>query len=85
LRPDPDDINLVLDIFFSQTNLVLDMLTLFDKAFRLPRNVQKSSVLPIRCDEQSLAIAKSLLSCQFADFPFKYLGLPLSLNKLPKS
>jgi hypothetical protein len=74
LRPDPADIN-----------LVLDMLTLFGKASGLRTNVQKSSVLPIRCDEQSFATAKNLLPCQFADFPCKYLGLPLSLNKLPKS
>jgi hypothetical protein len=26
-----------------------------------------------------------LLLCQFVDFPSKYLGLPLSLGKLPKN
>jgi hypothetical protein len=34
---------------------------------------------------QILTAAKELLPCQFVDFPSKYLGLPLSLGKLPKN
>jgi hypothetical protein len=26
-----------------------------------------------------------MLSCEFIEFPCKYLGLPLSIKKLPKS
>jgi hypothetical protein len=74
LRPDPADISLVLDI-----------LNLFGKASGLQTNIQKSSVVPIRCDEQSLIAPKELLPCEFVDFPCKYLGLPLSIKKLPKS
>jgi hypothetical protein len=74
LKPDLTDINLVLDI-----------LRLFGKASGLQTNVQKSSVVPIRCDEQTLTSTKELLPCQFIDFPCKYLGLPLSINKLPTS
>jgi hypothetical protein len=74
LKPDPSDIN-----------LVLDTLRLFGKALGLQTNIQKSSVMPIRCDDQILGIAKELLPCDFADFPCKYLGLPLSLKKLTKT
>jgi hypothetical protein len=74
LKLDPADINLVLDI-----------LRLFNKASGLQINVQKSSVVPIHSDEQTLTTAKELLPCQFVDFPCKYLGLPLSINKLPTS
>jgi hypothetical protein len=74
LKPDPADINLVLDI-----------LRLFGKASGLQTNIQKSSAMPIRCDDQILATAKELLPCDFADFPCKYLGLPLSLKKLTKT
>jgi hypothetical protein len=45
---------------------------------------RKSSVVPIRCDEQSLVADKELLPCEFVDFSCKYLGLPLSIRKLPK-
>jgi hypothetical protein len=64
--------------------LVLDVLQLFGKASGLQTNVQKSSVLLIRSDEHSLLTAKELLLCEFTDFPFKYLELPLSLKKLTK-
>jgi hypothetical protein len=74
MKPNPTDINLVLDI-----------LLLFGKASGLQTNVEKSSVVPIRCDEQTLASTKELLSCQFIEFPCKYLGLPLSIKKLPAS
>jgi hypothetical protein len=74
LKPDPMDITLVLDILW-----------LFSKASGLQTNVQKSSVVPIRCDEQTLASTKEMLSCEFIEFPCKYLGLPLSIKKLPKS
>jgi hypothetical protein len=74
LRPNPTDITLILDI-----------LQLFGKASGLQTNVHKSSVLPIRCNDQILNAAKELLSCQFVDFPSKYLHLPLSLGKLSKN
>jgi hypothetical protein len=41
-------------------------------------------VLPIRCGVTELAALQNLLPCALADFPCKYLGLPLSLKKLTK-
>jgi hypothetical protein len=51
-------------------------------ALGLQTNVQKSSVLPIRCDDQIIATTKELLPCEFAEFPCKYLEVPLSIKKL---
>jgi hypothetical protein len=77
-----DDVALFLKPYEADINLVLDLLRLFGKASGLHTNVQKSNVLPIRCDDQTLATAKELLPCDFVDFPCKYLGLPLSIKKL---
>jgi hypothetical protein len=74
LRPDPVDITLTLDILW-----------LFGRASGLQTNVQKSSVVPICCNDQNLTADKELLPCRFVNFPCKYLGLPLSIGKSPKS
>jgi hypothetical protein len=74
LKPDAVDIN-----------LVIDLLSLFGKASGLHTNLQKSSVVPIWCDDQIIAAAKELLHCEFADFPCKYLRLPLSIKKLTRA
>jgi hypothetical protein len=47
----------------------------------LQTNVQKSSFLPIRCDDQIIAATKELLPCESAEFPCKYIGLPLYIEK----
>jgi len=73
LRPEAEDINLTMGI-----------LNLFGEATGLKTNLHKSSVLHIRCGETDLATVQNLLPCELASFPCKYLGLPLSLKKLPK-
>jgi hypothetical protein len=40
---------------------------------------------PIRCDQDQLAVAMSHFPCQVTYFPLKYLGIPLSIGKLPKT
>ena len=73
LRPEADDINLVLGI-----------LNLFGDASGLKTNLQKSNVLPIRCGQAELLTIQNMLPCAVSEFPCKYLGLPLSLKKLTK-
>jgi len=73
LRPEAGDINLVMEI-----------LNLFGDASGLKTNLQKSSVLPIRCGDMELTTIQNLLPCAVSEFPCKYLGLPLSLKKLTK-
>ena len=73
LRPAARDINTTLDI-----------LHWFGEASGLRNNAQKSSVFPIRCADQELAVLQELLPCEISNFPCKYLGLPLTLKKLTK-
>jgi hypothetical protein len=39
---------------------------------------------PIHCEEEHLAVASAEFPCQLALFSIKYLGIPLSVTKLPK-
>jgi hypothetical protein len=73
LRPEPADIAITMDI-----------LHLFGVAAGLKTNLQKSNVLPIRCEDHNLEVIQQQLPCVVADFPCKYLGLPLTLKKLKK-
>ena len=73
LRPEAGDINLVMEI-----------LNLFGDASGLKTNLQKSSVLPIRCGHMELTTTQNPLPCAVSELPCKYLGLPLSLKKLTK-
>ena len=74
LRPTADDIGITLDI-----------LQLFGNASGLTTNLQKSSVLPIQCNDFDIATLQESLPCQIAEFPCKYLGVPLSPHKLTKA
>ena len=65
-------------------NLILNILQLFGDASGLRTNVQKSSVMPIQCSEDNMAVVQNLLPCEIMSFPCKYLGLPLSLRKLTR-
>jgi hypothetical protein len=80
-----NDVVLFLKPDAANIALVPDLLRLFGKASGLHTNVQKSNVLPIRCDDQILAITKELLPCDFVDFPCKYLALPLSIKRLTRA
>ena len=60
------------------------ILNLFGEATGLKTNLQKSNVLPIRCEDTDISTVQTLLPCALVDFPCKYLGLPLSLKRLTK-
>jgi hypothetical protein len=53
-----DDVVLFLKPDAADINLVLDMLRLLGRASGLHTNVQKSNVVPIRCDSQTIVNAK---------------------------
>jgi hypothetical protein len=38
----------------------------------------------IQCDEGHLVVVEAEFPCQLVQFPIKYLGIPLSVTKLPK-
>ena len=73
------------DVFCSCGLLQLDILQLFGNASELTTNLQKSSVLPIQCNEDDKSVLQESLPCQVSEFPCKYLGVPLSPYKLTKA
>jgi hypothetical protein len=62
--------------------ITMDILRLFGVASELKTNLQKSSLLPIRCEDHNMELIQQQLPCAVANFPCKYLGLPLALKKL---
>jgi hypothetical protein len=41
----------------------------------------KCSLHLIRCHPEQVELARSILGCEVASFPFKYLGLPVGLER----
>jgi hypothetical protein len=80
-----DDVVIFLKPSAVDIDVTLDILRLFGLASGLQTNVQKSSVLPIQCLEADGEIIQAHLPCQLVEFPCKYLGVPLSLQKLTKA
>jgi hypothetical protein len=39
----------------------------------------------IYCNEDQVTLVTALFLCQLVSFPVKYLGMPLSVSKLPKT
>jgi len=74
IHPSPEDLSTTKGI-----------LQLFGEASGLHTNVQKSSIVPIRCGPEQLAVVSGVLPCEVIDFPCKYLGLLLSIRKLTKT
>jgi hypothetical protein len=77
-----DDVVLFLRPTFEDISLITDILHVFGEDSGLRNNEQKSSVFPIRCNDEERNLVQQLLSCQVSDFPCRYLGLPLSLKRL---
>ena len=75
-------------IFLRPYNLDLitikHLLDLFGHASGLRTNLAKSSVSPIHCTDEELALTADILSCSIKFFPYMYLGLPLSIGKPTK-
>jgi len=74
IRPTPEDLSTIKEI-----------LRLFGEASGLRTNMQKSSIIPIRCATEQLEVVSGAMPCEVIDFPYKYLGLPLSIRKLTKA
>jgi hypothetical protein len=65
--------------------LTQSILQVFEDASSLSCNLSKCQLAPIRCDASQVQVAASIFPGQIVEFPIKYLGLPLSVTKLPKS
>jgi len=79
-----DDVVLFLRPEANDIAIIMDLVNIFGDDSGLRTNLQKSNVLTIRCGEQELAVLQNLLPCALAEFPCRYVGLPLSLRKLTK-
>jgi hypothetical protein len=65
--------------------LVNDILRVFGEASGLVTNFSKCSFTPITCGDQEIQSVQHIFPCNLVQFPCKYLGMPLSVKKLPKS
>lgn len=79
-----DDVVLFICPEASDIEVTLDILQLFGDASGLRNNIHKSNVFPIRCGENEMAAVHDLLLCGISFFLCKYLGIPLSLEKLTR-
>lgn len=73
-RPTADDLSVITQV-----------LDIFGHASGLVTNMQKSSITPIRCNEDELKVISNMLPCEVKDFPCSYLGLPLNIKKPSKA
>nr|XP_040244102.1 uncharacterized protein LOC109755903 [Aegilops tauschii subsp. strangulata] len=61
------------------------ILQTFGTASGLHPNLGKCVALPIRCNPELRESLPGLFPCPLGEFPVKYLGLPLSIRKVPAS
>jgi hypothetical protein len=80
-----DDVVLFLQPQPTELSLVKVILRVFGEAFGLVTNFSKCSLTPITCGGQEIQSVQQLFPCSMVQFPYKYLGLPLSVQKLPKA
>jgi hypothetical protein len=67
----------------SELRSIRAILELFGHATGLHTNFSKCSVSAIACTEEVANAAEVVMECQPAPFPVKYLGIPLSVCRLP--
>lgn len=79
-----DDVVLFASPKQQDLRVIKDIITCFGSASGLKTNMLKSSIIPIPCEESQQMQARDEMGCELADFPCRYLGLPLSLHRLTK-
>lgn len=79
--------NLVLFLTPTATYLQLtkEILKVFEGASGLACSMAKCHIAPIRCQQEHIEVTQQHFPCILTEFPIKYLGIPLSTSKLPKS
>jgi hypothetical protein len=75
--------------FFSPVELdlrvVKGVLALFEGASGLATNLSKSHVYPINRSGEQISLVRSILFCSIVEFPCTYLGVPLSIKRIPEA
>jgi hypothetical protein len=80
-----DDMIIFILSCMEDIQLTRGILDVFHKASGLACNVSKSQMVPIRCNEEQIIMSVQAFPCQLTSFPIKYLGIPLSVSKLPRT
>lgn len=80
-----DDVILFVHPDVAEARVVKAVLGIFGDALGLKTNLGKCSITPIFAAEEFLPELQKNLGRQLAEFPIRYLGLPLSTKKLPKN
>jgi hypothetical protein len=79
-----DDVVLFLQPSVEEFEVVKEILRVFGEDSGLITNLNKCSMTPIQCGDQHLEVAQEVMPSNMIPFPCKYLGLPISVKKLPK-
>lgn len=80
-----DDVVLFARPDENELRAVKSILRIFGEASGLRVNYCKSAATVIRGDEEDRARVESIMGCALANFPIKYLGLPLALRPLTRA
>jgi hypothetical protein len=79
-----DDLVVFISLEHQDLFMLRQVLDMFQVSSSLSCNLAYKMVA-IRCNEEQITQSAEEFPCQLVQFPIKYLGLPLSVFKLPKS
>lgn len=80
-----DDVAIFCHPSTDQLTAVRAILHVFGHASGRHTNFAKCSATPIHCSDDETADIAAVLTCPLSSFPIPYLGLPLSVRKVPTS
>lgn len=63
---------------------IVEILRVFGSTTGLETSMDKCSIMPIHGCSERIQDIRAIMSCQVTEFPVKYLGLSLSIGKIPK-
>jgi hypothetical protein len=80
-----DDLALFFNPVQGDLQLATTIFDLFQGTSGLGCNMDKCQIMSIRCNDDQVALAQQLFPCLVTNLQIKYLGLPLSTGRVPKS
>jgi hypothetical protein len=78
-----DDVIMFIKLAGQDIQVIKGIFDVFLGASGLGCNLAKSQLTPIRYLEDQVAVVCSIFPCPIVEFPIRYLGVPLSVTKLP--
>lgn len=78
-----DDVILFPRPDVDEAEAIKEILRIYGDASGLPANLAKCSVTEVHGAGDALHEVRQVLGCQIAEFPIRYLGLPLSTSTVP--